>query len=215
VTDVVAAFDFDGTLSVRDCVRPFLEQIGGGPRALVLAALRRPVATAGGAVRADRDVLKEVFVGGVYRNRRVDEVTAAGWGFADVIADRLLRDDVLQRLRWHQRQGHRTVFVSASLAQYLVPLAARLGIDETLCTDVVVEHGAGGAVFTDRLLGPNCRGPEKLVRFRRWLHETDLRDPEVWAYGDGRGDRELLGAADHPVWVQGVNVTAEPTEAAA
>ena len=26
---VVAAFDVDGTLTVRDCVRPFLERLGG------------------------------------------------------------------------------------------------------------------------------------------------------------------------------------------
>jgi phosphoserine phosphatase len=30
----------------------------------------------------------------------------------------------------------------------------------------------------------------------------DRRATTVWAYGDSRGDRELLAAADHPVWVR-------------
>ncbi|MBI5087491.1 MAG: HAD-IB family hydrolase [Actinobacteria bacterium] len=210
---VVAAFDFDGTLSTHDCVRPFLERLGGR-RALAAAAARRPGATALATVRRDRDAAKEVFVGGVYRGRRVETVAAAGCAFANEIAERLLRDDTVQRLRWHQRMQHRTVVVSASLASYLVPLAARLGIDDVLCTDVATDHRTGGAVYLDRLLGPNCRAGEKAVRLRRWLQGEGIDDAEIWAYGDSRGDRELLAMAQHPVWVRGVVLDAVPREAA-
>jgi phosphatidylglycerophosphatase C len=41
---VVAAFDVDGTLTTRDCVRPFLERVAGRRR-LVTSVLRRPLAT--------------------------------------------------------------------------------------------------------------------------------------------------------------------------
>ncbi len=43
---VIAAFDVDGTLTTRDCVRPFLER-AAGRRRLVTSMLRRPVATVG------------------------------------------------------------------------------------------------------------------------------------------------------------------------
>jgi phosphatidylglycerophosphatase C len=211
VTTVVAAFDVDGTLTVRDCVRPFLQRIGGR-RGLVTAVARRPAETMRGALRRDRDVLKAVVVGGVYRGRSVATVAAAGREFAHAVAERMLRDDTLGRLRWHQLMGHRTVFVSASLASYLVPLAERLGVERALCTDVLTDDEHDHTVYAGQLAGPNCRAHEKLVRLRRWMDDEGIGGAEVWAYGDSRGDRELLAGADHPVWVRGVRLTAVPAE---
>jgi phosphatidylglycerophosphatase C len=213
MTEVVAAFDFDGTLTTRDCVRPFLERVGGR-RSLVAAVCRRPGAATLAALRRDRDALKEVFVGGVFCNRRVETVAAAGCSFANEIAEHFVRDDTLQRLRWHQRMQHRTLIVSASLASYLVPLAARLGVDDVLCTDVATDHRTGGAVYLDRLLGPNCRAGEKAVRLRRWFETEGIASPELWAYGDSAGDRELLAMSDHPVWVRDVTIEAAPQRSA-
>ena len=49
----------------------------------------------------------------------------------------------------------------------------------------------------------NCRGPVKARRLLAWLDANHGgRDAvELWAYGDSPGDRELLAAADRPVWV--------------
>ena len=203
---IVAAFDVDGTLTVRDCVRPFLERLGGR-RSLAVAAGRRPIDTSVGLARRDRDRIKDVIVGGVYRGRTVDEVDEQGRMFAQTIMSSLLRSDTLARLRWHQDAGHRTVLVSASLRAYLDPLAESLGIERALCTDVAVVEGR----YVDRLQGNNCRGPEKLVRLRAWLAATGLGEATIWAYGDSAGDREMLAVAHHPVWVKGTTVPAVPT----
>ena len=40
---------------------------------------------------------------------------------------------------------------------------------------------------------------------------ASLTDAELWAYGDSAGDAELLSAADHPVWVRGTEIGAEPS----
>ncbi len=210
MSTVVAAFDVDGTLTVRDCVRPFLERIGGR-RSIATALARRPGESVRGALWRDRDALKDVVVGGVYRGRSVAAVTTAGREFAIAVAQRMLRDDTLARLRWHQRMGHRTVFVSASLASYLEPLAHTLGVERALCTDVAVGHRGDDALYAGRLAGPNCRAQEKLVRLRRWLVDEGIAEAEIWAYGDSRGDREMLAAADHPVWVRGVTLQPVPS----
>lgn len=202
---VVAAFDVDGTLTSSDCVRPFLQRLGGR-RGLALAVVRRPLATLTGLARRDRDRLKEVLVGGVYRGRMVDEVREVGRAFAEVIESTMLRDDTLARLRWHQAQGHRTVLVSASMRAYLEPLAASLGIEHVLCTDVVADGGR----YTHLLKGSNCRAAEKAVRLRALLGTHGLDGAELWAYGDSRGDRELLAAAHHPVWAHDVVLTPAP-----
>lgn len=202
---VVAAFDVDGTLTVRDCVVPFLQRIGGRlgiPKALT----RHPLASARAAVRRDRDTIKEIVVGGVMAGRRVADVEYEGEQFASLVHDQWLREDTLSRLRWHQRSGHAVTLVSASLGAYLRPLARRLGIDGVVCT----EPSHDGVTYGGGLDGPNCRAAEKAIRLRAWLVEQDLGDVHLWAYGDSRGDRELLQMADAPVMVRRVTITAEP-----
>jgi phosphatidylglycerophosphatase C len=124
-------------------------------------------------------------------------VAAIGDRFARDVEETMLRRDVLARLRWHQEEGHRTVLVSASLRAYLDPLASSLGVDDVLCTDVVVQDGR----YTDRLAGGNCRGPEKAVRMRRWLQDERLTGGHLWAYGDSPGDRPCSRSPTPPVWV--------------
>jgi phosphatidylglycerophosphatase C len=202
---VIAAFDVDGTLTTRDCVRPFLER-AAGRRRLFTAVLRRPLATAIAALRRDRDLMKEIIVGGSLVGKRVADVDAVGEQFAQFVLVNWLRPDTLRRLRWHQRSGHRTVLVSASLAAYLRPLALRLGVDDVLCTDSTRR----GDRYGDRLNGRNCRAEEKRRRLELWLEEHRWVHAEVWAYGDSRGDRELLARADHAVWVNGATISEVP-----
>jgi len=202
----VAAFDVDGTLTVRDCVRPFLVRVGGWG-GVAAAMARRPGTTLGAAARRDRDAIKELVVGGVLRGRTVAQVEALGEEFAEQVHDGWLRDDTVARLRWHQRMGHRIVLVSASLSPYLRPLGRRLGVDDVLCAEPRRE----GDRFADGLDGANCRAAEKVRRLDAWLRARNLDDATVWAYGDSAGDRELLARADHPLLVSRVRVTAVPT----
>lgn len=201
----VAAFDVDGTLTVRDCVRPFLVRVGGWG-GVAAALLRRPIETTAAAARRDRDRLKEVVVGGVLRGRKVAQIEAMGEEFAAEVHGHWLRADTVERLRWHQRMGHRIVLVSASLGPYLRPLGRRLGADAVLCAEPLQV----GDEFADGLEGPNCRAAEKVRRLEAWLAAERLDDATVWAYGDSRGDRELLARADHPVFVSNVVLSPEP-----
>ncbi len=201
----VAAFDVDGTLTVRDCVKPFLLRVGGWS-SISQALARKPVAAFGAAARRDRDRMKELIVGGVLRGRKVSQIEALGEQFAQQVEADWLRADTMSRLRWHQRAGHRIVLVSASLGPYLRPLGRRLGVDDVLCA----EPRRAGDEFADGLDGANCRAAEKVRRLDAWLAERRLQDATVWAYGDSAGDRELLARADHPFLVKGVSVTAEP-----
>jgi len=202
---VIAAFDVDGTLTTRDCVRPFLER-AAGRRRLVTSLLRRPLATIVAAARRDRDRFKEIIVGGSLRGKLVTDVEKVGEQFAQYVLVNWLRPDTLRRLRWHQQSGHRTVLVSASLAAYLRPLALRLGIDDVLCTDST----RSGDRYGDRLNGLNCRADEKRRRLDQWLEERRWVNAEVWAYGDSAGDREMLERADHAIWVNGATISEIP-----
>ena len=200
---VVAVFDVDGTLTTSDCVRPFLQRAVG--TRLWTTLLAHPLALAAAAVRRDRDRVKQLACSSL-RGLDAGHLDRLGSDFADEILERRLRADTRARLRRHQELGHRVVLASASLDPYLKPLAARLGIDEVLCTELERTDG----VVTGRLVGRNCRAAEKARRVREWLGTSGLDDVELWAYGDSPGDRELLALAAHPIWVGRAGLAPEP-----
>ena len=188
----LAAFDFDGTISRRDTFLPFLQRVCGAQR--VFRALARSL----GSSRLDRDAWKDAVLVRLLAGRPVDEIEAAGREYARFLADDgRLRADALERVAEHQRRGHAVVVVSASPEVYLGPLGERLGTDAVLATRL--EVGDDG-LLTGRMLGPNCRGPEKVSRLDAWL--DGRRCGPLWAYGDSSGDRELLLRADVGVRVR-------------
>jgi phosphatidylglycerophosphatase C len=192
----LAVFDFDGTLTRRDSLIGFLRRLRGtSALAQTLLLSTRPIVR---AARNDteRDAAKAAVVGRLLRGQTTDHVAAVGSAYAQHLAEHALRADARERIESHRSRGHRLAIVSASLEPYLAPLAAILGIDHLACTRVEER----GGVLTGRLLGANCRRAEKAARLREIL---DPREYEVWAYGDSRGDLELLALADHPVWIGG------------
>lgn len=201
---LVAAFDVDGTLTTRDCVTPFLRELAG---ARLLGALaRHPAATLGAGLRRDNDRLKELACS-TLAGLPAEEVAVRGAGFARRVRGEWMRPDTLARLDRHRALGHTVVLVSASLEPYLRPLGALLRVDDVVCTRLEI---APDGRLTGRLEGANCRGPEKARRLRAWLEAHELVDAEVWAYGDSRGDHELLALADRPHLVRGTLIAPDP-----
>jgi phosphatidylglycerophosphatase C len=121
--------------------------------------------------------------------------------FAERHLARRLRQDARQRLEWHRRQGHHVVIVSASPERYVRHAGELLGVDAVLGTRLAV---GGGGLLTGGYEGKNCRGAEKYARLVVHLRAHGLLggggdQPELWAYGNSRGDLRLLRAADHGV----------------
>ena len=194
---MVAAFDFDGTLSPRDNFVPFLRRFAGTAttaRAFAVAALR--VAKTGREHWTRNDVKAEILdqlVGG----REVADLEDTARVFAaDVIAHHL-QADAIELVDWHRTQGHRLVIVSASLAVYLRPIAEHLRFDAVLATELEV---GGDGRLSGRMAGENVRGPEKARQLDAWIaRECPGGSPFVWAYGDSSGDKELWARADRAV----------------
>ena len=189
MTRTVAAFDFDGTLTRRDTMLPFLAGLAGATRLSRALASAVPLVT-------DRDAAKARLVERLLAGRDHATVLDAGTAYGERVAARGITDAMRARLAWHQDAGHEVVIVSASLDVYVGAAARSLDVEHLLCTTLAVDaHG----LCTGALEGGNCRGTEKAARLRAHL---DADDVELWAYGNSGGDREMLALAHHPVWVR-------------
>lgn len=186
---VMAAFDFDGTISVGDTFFPFLLYVCGRKAvyrelAWGLADLLRP-----GGERSVRNRLKAFLVRRLFKGLPREYVESKGRDYAETVLHARLRPKALERIKWHKEQGHRCVMVSASLDVYLEPIARALGFDDLLCTRLDRTQD----VLSGELIGANCRRAEKVVRLSGLM--GNLSQYQIYAYGDSSGDREMLEIA--------------------
>ncbi len=187
---IVAAFDFDGTITTRDTFVPFLLSAFGRRRvSSAFAGLAWEMLCVVLGI-SNRDRLKEKIVTRLFTGKSVLHVKTVGEDHAQRVQS-WIRPAASRRISWHKERGHRLVMVSASLDLYLEDVAGTLGFDDLLCTRPSVKQ----QVFDGFLTGGNCRGPEKVRRLQALL--GNLKDYELYAYGDSDGDREMLAAADH------------------
>lgn len=188
---VVALFDFDGTITYRDSLLPFLWQLFG-PLRLSAYALRMSPLLLGYLLRIiPNGIAKERLLGRMLAGMAITQLQAEAQRFATDLLPRIVRPESAERIAWHQAQGHRVIIVSASLELYLRPWAASLNIGDVLATRLGEEQGRATASFE----GVNCFGEEKAQRIRDYLGDVDAL--ELYAYGDSRGDTQMLAMADH------------------
>lgn len=183
----IAAFDFDGTLTVRDSFNAFLRWRSGRARfaKLIPAAL----AYAG---HRDRGRIKAAAVAKLLGGLERDVLERDAEAFAEETWPVLMRPDALERWRGHQAAGDLCVIVTASPELTVAPFARRLGADLLLGTPLVLS-GSGRVVGMDSL--ENCRADEKVRRLQE-VFGPDVRLKA--AYGDTSGDKEMLEIADQP-----------------
>ena len=187
----IVAFDFDGTLTVRDSYTAFLKW--RTPRtAWVLGGLRLVPAALAYLIHRDRGRIKadatKVFLAGVSRERLEADAKA----FAEQFSRSLLRPDAVAAWKNWRRQRVRLIIVTASPELVVAPFARGLAADGLLGTHFAYDEGGRA---TGAFASTNCRGPEKVERLRA-AFGADVRLKA--AYGDTGGDTEMLAIAEEP-----------------
>jgi HAD superfamily hydrolase (TIGR01490 family) len=93
-----------------------------------------------------------------------------------------------------------TAIVTATNRFITQPIAAELGVENLLATDI--EEGPDG-VFTGKPRGTPTFREGKIRRVREWLASkgSRLEDYESWFYSDSLNDLPLLELVTHPVAV--------------
>jgi len=133
-----------------------------------------------------------------YRGRKLQEFIDSADAFYTEYLQPNLSPRVLEKLLWHQEQGHFTIIVSGSIDYYLKPVQKDLGIDHLLCT--YLESDASG-VLTGRSAGPVCVGENKVELAEKLAMTHDLDLSKSYAYGNSELDIPILKKVGHPVAV--------------
>jgi phosphatidylglycerophosphatase C len=191
--EVIAAFDFDGTLTRGMPSRLlFLQQLVGTPK--LMGGLFLWLCRSGlNRFKMDRqsrdDYLDRLFLQG----RDKDELKQQAALFFDQVLMKKLRKEALKRLEFHQQQGHTCIIVSGAWDIYLKPLAQRYDFKQLICTQLEFDPISNKS--TGRMLNEYCLGQQKLVEFKK--RYTNRNGYILYAYGDSHNDLELLDYADY------------------
>jgi phosphatidylglycerophosphatase C len=190
---IIAAFDFDGTLTYRDTLFSFLLFVKGPLKTALYLFLKLPILIGYVFGGSSRQGTKESILKIFFSGTSLAELSKQGEAFAAGPLDRHLKPEAMERLQWHVKQGHRCILISASLAIYLNPWAKRHGFSDVIASELEAENG----VITGRLEGLNCWGAEKTRRLKEKLGAASYT---LYAYGNSRGDKELLETANYPFY---------------
>jgi HAD superfamily hydrolase (TIGR01490 family) len=190
----VATFDFDGTLTSRDTLWLFM--LFSQNRAKLAAGLLMfvPVYMLYRLGTITNHRAKEIFFSIFFRGWTLKKFDSLCRDFSAGL-DRYIRQDVMNILLKHRDSGDRVFIVSASFENWIRPWAEPLGI-EVIATRAEVD--ADGRL-TGKLESQNCYGAEKVNRIAALL--PDRREYYIFAYGNSRGDREMINYADEGRYV--------------
>jgi len=184
----IVAFDFDGTLTIRDSFTAFLRWRAGAAGWAIGLTKMAPALAAYISDR-DRGRIKAASVREFLHGLERQALEAEAERYADQVWDRFMRPDALACWKAWGEKGAYRVIVTASPETTVAPFARRLGAEGLLGTQLVFD--AQDRV-TGAFAGENCRGEEKVRRLRA-AYGDDMT--LAAAYGDTSGDTEMIAIA--------------------
>jgi phosphatidylglycerophosphatase C len=187
---ILVLFDFDGTLTEKDTLDEFIRFFSKRRKIkYVKSVLHIPIWIFNklGIIsnqRARRELIKMYF-----RGVKTESINKIIEDFTYQRLPYLLNPKAMEKLQWHREQEHHIVVVSASPGMWI-----RTWTDEMQIMLIATELEVHNATYTGKLATKNCSGAEKVRRIKAALrlHEYNY----IYAYGDSKGDKQMLELAD-------------------
>lgn len=193
---VVAVFDFDGTITTKDTLLEFIIFACGKWKFLAGFLLHTPWLCLMKLHLYPNWKCKERIFSWFFKGMAYNAFADLGQSFSDR-ADGILRQSTIRLVYKHMKEGAAVYVVSASIEEWVSPMCSKFGVADVLGTRIDVDDQG---LLTGRFLTANCYGQEKV---RRLLEiEPQRNEYYLYAYGDSRGDREILGFADKGTMVK-------------
>lgn len=188
--NVIAFFDFDGTITTRDTLFEIIRFQKGDAAFYAGMAVLSPLLVMFKLKMISNQRMKEIVLRYFFGNMPADRFQQACNDFCRERLPAILRPKALNALAWHKAEGHVVYIVTASAENWVAPWSNTLGVP---CLGSLLEVKDGRV--TGLLSGRNCNGDEKVCRIKEAVHLTTYHT--IYAYGDSSGDTEMLALAQH------------------
>ena len=186
-------FDFDGTLTTSDTLLEFIKYAKGRGRFLMAFLMYSPLLVLMKLHLYPNWKAKQQIFAHLFAGMHIEKFDALCRGFAEE-NQHLLRPKGITLLHEALVAGAQVFIVSASIDNWVRPFfdIRNLKGVQVLGTQIEVEDGK----LTGRFKSNNCYGKEKVHRIAEVLKSFERSEYEIEAFGDSRGDKEMLAFAD-------------------
>ena len=186
----IAVFDFDGTLTTKDTLLEFIKFACGTWNFYIVFLLYSPILILMKLHIFPNWKAKQMIFSHLFKGMEYKRFQDLGRQFANII-ESFRREEIIEKLREHIKKGDTVYVISASIDEWVRPWCDAIGVKDVLGTKIEI---TSDGLITGKFLTNNCYGQEKVNRL---LKKEPLRDEYfLYAYGDSRGDREMLAFAD-------------------
>ena len=185
----LAIFDFDGTITTDDSLIRFIRFVVGDLKTLWGMVFLSPMLVVYKLKLIPNYKAKQMMLSYFFKGMDKQQFQKIAEEYSLKHIDTMLRPKAMEKIIWHKEQGHTVIVVSASIECWIRPWCDQNGLD-LIATKIEVKDG----LITGKFLTKNCYGIEKASRVKEAYNLDDY--DYIYAYGDSRGDKELLGLAD-------------------
>ena len=188
----IYCFDFDGTLTTSDTLLEFIKYAKGRGRFLMVFLMYSPLLVLMKLHLYPNWKAKQRIFAHLFAGMRIEKFDALCRGFAEE-SQHLLRPKGITLMHEALVAGAQVFIVSASIDNWVRPFfnIRNLKGVQVLGTQIEVEDGK----LTGRFKSNNCYGKEKVHRIAEALKSFERSEYEIEAFGDSRGDKEMLAFA--------------------
>lgn len=187
--DKISLFDFDGTITTDDSLIKFIRFVVGDIKTAWGMLLLSPILITYKLKLVPNYKAKQLVISYFFKGMREKQFLKDAEDYSLNHIDKILRPKAMEKIAWHLEQHHKVVVVSASIECWLKPWCDKNSLD-VIATKIEIKDG----MVTGKFLSLNCSGLEKANRVKEAYNLSDY--DYIYAYGDTRGDKELLALAN-------------------
>ena len=187
----IAVFDLDGTLTTKDTLLEFIKFACGVPRFYWGFLLFCPILILMKLHLFPNWKAKQMIFSHFFKGWEYNDFKAKGQLFANEI-EKMENRKMLEKLNGHLNHSDVVYVISASILEWVQPWCEKIGVSRVLATQIEVD---ANGIISGRFATKNCYGKEKV---RRLLEvEPERHSYILYAYGDSRGDKEMIAFSDY------------------
>ncbi len=190
----LALFDFDGTISTKDSFRTFIPFAVGKIRFIIGVLYLIPFVILYFCKILKNWQLKQITLKHFFKNWPVEKFQKKCSKYNEEFLPKIVKQSALNKIAWHKKENHKMILVSAGIDLILENWAKKYGF-EILASQLEVNQNNK---LTGKIGNKNCWGPEKVNRIKEKINLNDYN--YIYAYGNSRGDKEMLELADEPFY---------------